>query len=62
MVGKHVAFIDGGSPGNYYLHSTRALAAPNTAYTLTVALGVRDSPASFGTARLEITANGLVVA
>jgi hypothetical protein len=27
-----------------------------------VALGVRDNPASFGTARLEITSNGVVVA
>ena len=62
MDGKHVALLDGGTADNYFLHSTRALAKPNTAYTLTVAIGVRDNPASFGTARLEITANGTVVA
>ena len=62
MDGKHVALLDGGTAGNYFLHSTRALAKPNTTYTLTVALGVRDNPATFGTARLEITANGVVVA
>lgn len=61
MVGKHVAFLDGGSAGNHFLQSVRATAAPNTSYTLTVALGVRDNPASFGNARLEITANGAVV-
>ena len=61
MSGKHVALLDGGSAGNYFLQSTRALAVSNTTYTLTVALGVRDDPASFGNARLEITANGAVV-
>jgi hypothetical protein len=62
MDGKHVALLDGGSANNYFLHSTRALAEADTTYTLTVALGVRDNPASFGTARLEITADGVVVA
>lgn len=62
MSGKHVAMLDGGSAGNYFLQSTRSLAAANTTYTLRVALGVRDNPASFGTARLEITSNGTVVA
>ncbi|MFT5108333.1 MAG: hypothetical protein ACI9UA_003977, partial [Pseudoalteromonas tetraodonis] len=62
MDGKHIALLDGGTADNYFLHSTRALAKPNTSYTLTVAIGVRDNPASFGTARLEITANGAVVA
>jgi len=62
MDGKHVALLDGGTAGNYFLHSTRALAEANTTYTLTVAIGVRDNPASFGTARLEITADGVVVA
>jgi hypothetical protein len=62
MDGKHVALLDGGSAGNYFLQSTRSSAAPNTTYTLTVAIGVRDNPATFGTARLEITAKGVVVA
>lgn len=62
MSGRHVAKLDGGSAGNHFLHSTRGLARPNTEYTLTAAIGVRDDPAAFGTARLEITANGVVVA
>lgn len=62
MSGKHVALLDGGSAGNYFLQSTRSHAAANTTYTLTVALGVRDNPASFGNARLEITSDGAVVA
>jgi len=62
MDGKHVAMLDGGAAGNYFLQSTRALAKANTTYTFTVALGVRDNAATFGTARLEITANGVVVA
>lgn len=62
MDGKHVAKLEGGSAGNHFLHSTRAIARPNTRYTLTAAIGVRDNPATFGAARLEITANGAVVA
>jgi hypothetical protein len=62
MAGNHVAMLDGGSADNYFLQSTRVAAEAGTTYTLTVALGVRDNPASFGTARLEITANGVVVA
>lgn len=62
MNGRHVAMLDGGAAGNYFLHSTRALAKPNTVYTLTASIGIRDNPASFGNARLEITANGTVVA
>jgi hypothetical protein len=62
MAGKHVALLDGGTAGNYFLQSTRAKAKPNTTYSLTVALGLRDNPATYGTARLEITANGVVVA
>ncbi len=62
MSGKHVALLDGGSAGNYFLQSTRSHAEPNTTYTLTVAIGVRDDPSAFGTARLDITSNGVVVA
>jgi hypothetical protein len=62
MNGKHVAMLDGGTAGNFFLHSTRALAQPNRVHTLTVALGVRDDPAAFGGARVELTANGAVVA
>lgn len=62
MNGRHVAKLDGGSAGNYFLHSTRVLAQSSTIYTARVAIGVRDNPAGFGTARLEITANGTVVA
>jgi hypothetical protein len=57
-----VAFLEGGTAGNYFLQSYRAAANPGTTYTLTVALGVRDDSSTYGTARLEITANGVVVA
>lgn len=62
MSGRHVAVLNGGIAGNFFLHSTRVNAAPNTVYRLSVAIGVRDNPASFGDARLEILANGQVVA
>lgn len=62
MDGLHVAMLDGGTAGNYFLQSTRVATAADTVYTLTVALGVRDSSASYGNARLEITSNGVVVA
>lgn len=62
MSGKHVALLDGGTAGNYFLSTSRKSAVANTTCTLTVALGVRDNPASFGNARLEITSNGAVVA
>jgi hypothetical protein len=62
MTGRHVAKLDGGSAGNHFLHSTRAIAKPHMIHQLTVAIGVRENPAGFGTARLEITANGAVVA
>jgi hypothetical protein len=62
MEGPHVAVLDGGSTGNYFLQTTRVAAKANTIHTLTVALGVRDNPATFGNARLVITSNGLVVA
>ena len=62
MNGKHAAILSNGSAGNHFLHSTRVLANPKTHYILTVAIGVRDNPASFGNARLEITASGTVVA
>jgi hypothetical protein len=58
MSGKHVALLDGGSAGNHFLSSSRKSAAASTTYTLTAALGVRDNPASYGNARLEITSNG----
>ena len=62
MDGKHVAMLDGGAADNYFLQSTRVSAEADTIYTLTVALGVRDNPATFGDARIEITADGAVVA
>lgn len=62
MDGRHVATLDAGSPGNVFLQSTRAIAQARTKYMLTAAIGVRDNPAGFGTARLEIVANGEVVA
>lgn len=62
MEGRHVAMLDGGSPGNGFLQSTRAIARARTKYTLTVAIGVRDNPAGFGIIRPEIVANGAVVA
>jgi hypothetical protein len=62
MNGRHVAMLDGGSANNYFLHTTRATLQPNTAYTLNVAIGVRDNPAAFGSARLDLLADGQVIA
>jgi Carbohydrate esterase, sialic acid-specific acetylesterase len=62
MDGRHVAVLDGGSANNSFLHTTRATLDPNTRYTLTVALGVRDIASTFGNARLDILADGIVVA
>jgi hypothetical protein len=62
MAGRHVAFLDGGSAGNCFLHTTRATALPNMTYSLTVAIGLRDNPATFGNARLDVLADGQVVA
>ena len=48
MAGRHVAFLDGGTAGNHFLHTTRATLRPNTIYTFIAAIGVRDLPAGFG--------------
>ena len=62
MSGRHVAMLEGGSAGNFFLNSTRAMARPNCSHTLTVAIGVRDNPATFGGVRLDILAKGQSVA
>jgi hypothetical protein len=62
MSGRHVATLSGGSGGNHFLHSTRATLPPRQLVTLTVAIGVRDNPSSFGDATLEILADGVAVA
>jgi hypothetical protein len=62
MIGRHIATLSGGTAGNHFLHSTRARILPQHLTTLTVALGVRDNPASFGNATLEILADGVAVA
>ncbi len=62
MAGRHVAVLNSGAAGNFFLHSTRVSAAADTIYRLKVALGIRDNPAIFGGARLDILANGQVVA
>ncbi len=62
MDGRHVAVLDGGTANNCFLHTTRATLAPNTRYTLTVALGVRNIASTFGNSRLDILADGVVVA
>jgi len=62
MNGRHVAFLDGGIANNHFLHTTRATLKANTRYTLQVALGVRDIANTFGNARLDILADGVVVA
>jgi hypothetical protein len=62
MSGRHVATLSGGTAGNHFLHSTRARILPQHLVTLTVAIGVRDSSASFGNAALEILADGIPVA
>jgi len=62
MNGRHVATLSSGSGGNHFLHSTRNNVEAQQITTLTVAIGVRDNPASFGNARLEILADGDPVA
>jgi hypothetical protein len=62
MSGRHVAMLDGGSAGNCFLHTTRGMVQPNSTCTLTVAVGVRDNPATFGGVRLDILAKGQTVA
>lgn len=62
MSGRHVATLGSGTAGNRFLHSTRAAVLPQHLVTLTVAIGVRDSSASFGNATLEILADGTPVA
>ena len=47
MDGRHVAFLEGGDPNNYFLQNTRVATQPNTVYSFTAALGVRDNPAFY---------------
>ncbi|MDG1357788.1 MAG: sialate O-acetylesterase, partial [Akkermansiaceae bacterium] len=61
MSGKHVAFLYGGSAGNYYLQPIRTRLEPNNVYNLTVAIGRRIS-GTFGGATIEILANGTPIA
>lgn len=62
MSGKHVAFLSESISGTQFLQTRRVMAEKNRTYTLTAALGVRRDPGNFGGARLEILANGEVVA
>lgn len=62
MMGRHVAMLDGGTAGNQFFSQTREFASARKKYTLTVAIGVRDDPSSYGIARLEITVNDQTVA
>ena len=62
MAGRHVAYLSGGSAYNCFLQTTRSHLQPNSAHTMTVAIGVRDNPSTFGGARLDILADGVVVA
>lgn len=62
MSERHFAVFEGGDAGNSFLQTTRIDETPNTVHTLTVAVGVRDNPATFGGVRLDILANGRVVA
>jgi len=62
MSGRHVAMLDGGAAGNYFLHTTRALAKADTDYVLSVAIGVRDDPSTFGGARIDLLTDGQTVA
>jgi hypothetical protein len=62
MAGRHVAFLSGGSPFNCFLQTTRTHVQPNSAHTMTAAIGVRDNSSTFGGARLDILADGIVVA
>lgn len=62
MAGRHVAFLSGGTAGNHFLHTTRANLQPATLYTLAAAIGVRDDPGAFGGVRLDLLADGQVLA
>ena len=62
MAGRHVAYLSGGSAYNCFLQTTRSHLQPNSAHTMTVAIGVRDNASTFGGARLDILADGGVVA
>ncbi|MEO5712327.1 MAG: sialate O-acetylesterase [Luteolibacter sp.] len=62
MSGRHVAMLDGGTAGNQFLHTTRAMVQPDSNHTLTIAIGVRDIDLTFGGARIEILADGVTVA
>jgi len=62
MDGPHVAYLSGGSAGNYLLNSSRQHAAPNSIYTLTAAIGVRDDSSTFGGVTLEILSDNVVMA
>jgi hypothetical protein len=62
MSGRQAAFFFGGSPGNYFLHTTRQTVKPERKYTLEAAIGVRDDANAFGGARIEILANGQTMA
>lgn len=60
--GRHVATLRGGSSGNYFLQTLRALAKSNKTYFLSVAFGVRDVGADvFGGARIELLNGGTVI-
>ena len=62
MNGRHVAYLENGDANNHFLQCTRVSAKPHQTYTLSVALGVRDNPSTFGIARIELLANNIVVA
>jgi autotransporter-associated beta strand protein len=62
MSGRHVAFLYAGSDGNHFLQTRRATLQPNTTYALTVALGVRSNGGIYGNARIELLADGAVIA
>jgi hypothetical protein len=62
MSGRHVAFLSGSSAGTHFLQTRRAMLIPGHTYTLTAAIGVRGNATTFGGARLELLANGAVLA
>ena len=62
MAGRHIAFINGSSPGAHFLQTLRRFPAPHQLYTLTASLGVRGNGNVFGGAVLELLADGAVLA
>lgn len=62
MTGRHVAFLMNSSADACFLQTRRAALKAKQTYTLTAAIGVRSGVAVFGGAKIELLADGVVLA